>query len=430
MPASAAAAAPDALSYRALLRVPQLGRVILSMQLSRIGATALGVGLTLFTLVRYDAPELAGIVSFASIVPGLFLSPIAGALLDRHGRVRLVALDQCVAAIALALVALLSLAGALTPAVLVAIAAAASLTGPLGGTGVRSLFPLMVPPALWGRANAVDSNGYLAATVVGPPLAAGAIALAGPEGALLVHALPFLLAAASLRGVREPRTEDASTGDLVRDAWLGLRYVLGNPTLRGLAAGIGSLNACVGILSIVIPLLVLRRLDGGEALVGIAFAVAGVTGIVSGFAFGRIDTQRRGWLILWVGPLCIAPAVALLLVTAGVEQTVGIACVFVAMAWYGLVAGPHDVTMFTMRQTRTDRAWFGRAFAISMAMNYVGTPIGAALAGFLAERSLDTAILAGVVACGVSALALALLVPRTARAAPGTRPARGAGVGS
>lgn len=428
MPTSAAAA--DALSYRALLRVPTLGRVILSMQLSRIGATALGIGLTLFTLVRYDAPELAGIVSFASIVPGLFLSPIAGALLDRHGRVRLVALDQCVAAVALAAVALLSLAGALTPALLVLIAAAASLTGPLGVTGVRSLFPLMVPPALWGRANAVDSNGYLAATVIGPPLAAGTIALAGPEVALLLLAVPFLLAAVALRGVREPRTDDVLTGDLIRDAWLGLRYVLGNATLRGLAAGIGSLNACVGILSIVVPLLVLRRLDGGEALVGIAFALSGVTGIVSGFAFGRVDTQRRGWRILWLGPLCIAPAVALLLATAGVERAVGLACVFLAMAWYGLVAGPHDVTMFTMRQTRTDRAWFGRAFAISMAMNYAGTPIGAALAGILAERSLDAAIVAGVAACCVSALALAVLVPRTAPPAPGSRPARGTGTGS
>jgi hypothetical protein len=37
-----------------------------------------------------------------------------------------------------------------------------------------------------------------------------------------------------------------------------------------------------------------------------------------------------------------------------------------------------DIALFTMRQRRTDPAWIGRAFAVSMALNFVGFPIGAA----------------------------------------------------
>ena len=265
-------AAQGGASYAALLRLPHLARVIASMQLARIGGTMLGITLTLFTLAEYGSPALAGVVSFASIVPGLLVSPLAGALLDRHGRVRLVQLDYLIAASALVLVGALSLADALPAPLLVAIAAVSSLTGPLGATGVRSLFPILVPPELWGRANAVDSNGFVVATVVGPPVAAALVALAGPAIALILVAAVWVVAAAVLHGGHEPRTETVLSGRLLRDAWDGLVYVARNPTLRALGAGITLQNLGVGVVSIVLPILVLRRLGGSELLVGIAFA--------------------------------------------------------------------------------------------------------------------------------------------------------------
>ena len=56
------------------------------------------VGLVLFALQRYHSPSVAGVSLFLLIFPGLLLSPIAGALLDRHGRKRLMTLDFSVAA--------------------------------------------------------------------------------------------------------------------------------------------------------------------------------------------------------------------------------------------------------------------------------------------------------------------------------------------
>ena len=91
-------------SYRALLRVPTLGRVLLSMQIARVAQSMVGVALVLFTLDRYGSPAFAGFVTFASVFPGLLISPVAGALLDRHGRIRLVLLDYLVALAAMALV--------------------------------------------------------------------------------------------------------------------------------------------------------------------------------------------------------------------------------------------------------------------------------------------------------------------------------------
>ena len=70
-------------SYRALLAIPRLGRILLSMQISRIATSMLSIALVLFVLAEYDSPALAGLVTFASIFPGLLVAPIAGALLDR-----------------------------------------------------------------------------------------------------------------------------------------------------------------------------------------------------------------------------------------------------------------------------------------------------------------------------------------------------------
>jgi hypothetical protein len=78
----------------------------------------------------------------------------------------------------------------------------------------------------------------------------------------------------------------------------------------------------------------------------------------------------------------------------------------------GLLGGPMDIALFTMRQRRTDPAWIGRAFAVSMALNFIGFPIGAALAGTLAAVSLELAIGAAVVATVIGVVFAILLVPR------------------
>src|SRR3954466_11956855 len=154
-------------SYRALLTVRGLPRIVVSMQLSRIAQSMVGVALVLFTLAEYHSPALTGLVTFASVFPGIVVAPIAGALLDRHGRTRLVMLDYAVALVALVLIGGLGLAHALSVPLLLGIALVSSLTTVLSATGLRSLFPLIVPERLWERVNAIDSNGYLVATILG-----------------------------------------------------------------------------------------------------------------------------------------------------------------------------------------------------------------------------------------------------------------------
>src|SRR5882762_5371992 len=191
-------------SYADLLRVGGFGRVVLGTLLARLGGQMWGIILVLFVLQRYRSPSLAGLTLLFSILPGLVFSPVAGALLDRQGRVRLMILDYSVTAGLTAAIVILSLGHRLPPALLLVIVSFLGVSNILSITGTRSLFPLMLPRNLWDRANGLDTSMYSLTAVVGPAIAGLAVANFGPEAALLLTAGVVAIASLSLVGVHEP----------------------------------------------------------------------------------------------------------------------------------------------------------------------------------------------------------------------------------
>ncbi len=395
-------------TYGDLLRVAGFPRAVGATLLQRLGGSMLQVAIVLFVLEKFHSPVLAGITLFLQTAPGLAVSPIAGALLDRHGRVRLMLLDYTVAALALGAIVVLSVTGHLTPATLLPIVTVSSLTTMLSMTGARSLFPLIVPPALWDRANGMDSSLYAVTSVVGPPIAAGLVAWRGGEAALLVTALAFLGGAGVLMGLREPIVETQSAGHLIRDALNGLLYVLRNPTLRGLALSISIWNLGGGALLVALPVLVLDRLHAGPAVVGQVYAMFGVAGLVSAIAVGRLNSSGRERLMLATSMAVYGVAFAILAFAGN------LAVVVAAALLAGSVVGLGDVALFSLRQRRTDQAWFGRAFAVSMSLNFAGSPIGSALSGPIVARSVTLTFILAAAVSVVAAMTATVLIPERA----------------
>ena len=176
------------------------------------------------------------------------------------------------------------------------------------------------------------------------------------------------------------------------------------------------MNLTTGMTTIVLPLIVIQRFGLSEAVVGLVFAVSGISGMASAFLFGRMDTRGREWSLLVWPIVTMAPVVALLLIAAGQSAFVplGVALLAAESLLVGLLYGPIDIALFTVRQRRTDPAWMGRAFAVSMAFNFLGMPIGAAVAGLLADSSIELAIVTlGVGGALAAAASAAFLVPRS-----------------
>jgi len=273
-------------------------------------------------------------------------------------------------------------------------------------TGARSLFPLMLPRTLWDRANGLDTSSYSLMAIIGPAVAGLVVAKFGPEAGLLATASVAALAAFSLVGVREPVMRVARSSSLVGAAWAALLYVLGHRSLRGLAITLFMANLGFGVLPVGIPVLVLRQLHGSAATVGQVFAVFGLAGLVSGLLIGRLNTEGRERVVI-AGCIAIqVPALALLALATSLPM------VFIVAVIAGLAGSAINVGIFALRQRRTNPAWFGRAFAVSMSLNFAGQPIGSALSGPLLEYSIALPLLLGAAISAVGALVALILIPK------------------
>jgi predicted MFS family arabinose efflux permease len=378
--------------------------LVLSQLLGRVAGQMLRVSLVLFVLSRYHSPQLAGAATFLLLFPGLLVAPVAGVLLDRHNRTRLIAIDYLIAAIALLSIAGLSARHALEPALLLAICGVASITGPLSWAGLRSLFPAVVPGHLWERANALDSSSDVLATVLGAPIGGLIVGLAGGEWALAVSGVLLALAGAAMLRVRDPAIK-ARGGALLSDAWSGLAYVVRSRSLVGLALTFITFGAGWGCLVIAIPVLVLGRLHQGPAAVGYIWGLVGAATLVSMLVVGRLKTLGRERQLMAISMLGMAVALSFL------PFAVSILAVALALAVAGLAETPFDIAFLTLRQRRTDPAKFGRAFAVSMALNQLGSPVGAAIAGPLIAWSLTGALWVAVGLVAAAAVVALVTIP-------------------
>ncbi|MDQ2911989.1 MAG: MFS transporter [Chloroflexota bacterium] len=375
------------------------------MLLARTATTMVQLVLVLFALERFNSAGLAGAVTFLAIAPGLLLSPIAGALLDRHGRVKLMVVDYIVAAASLALIVGLGVTDLLSEVALLAIVTVMSVTFPLSTAGVRTMFPLIVPRLLWERANAIDSNAYVVSSIFGPAIAGALVATIGSLWALALTAVFYAIAAVITAPLRDPLGR-VPHGGLLADAWAGLIYTWSNLTLRGLGISVSTANIANGLFFIGLPVLVLSRLGGGPAQVGQLFALMGVTAAVSVLLVGRIGTEGRERPLLAGAMLLTGLGYGLVLLSPSLLLAA------LAMALIGLATGPFDVVLFTLRQRRTDPAWLGRAFAVSMSFNFIGFPVGSALGGAVAPLSLELAFIGAIVLDVIAAAFSFALIPK------------------
>ena len=390
--------------YLPLLRVAGFPRLVASLFLARVAGQMISVGLILFVLSRYHSPQLAGAAVFLFTFPGLLISPIAGALLDRYGRTLLVSVDYLTVAVLLFLMAGLSFAHSLSPAVLLLICGLSSLTGPLGIGGARSLVPSIVPDHLWERANALDSSSDLLSTIIGAPLAGILVGFAGGEWALGATAFFFAGAGVAMLTVRDTGFISQG-GPVLAEAWSGLVYVLRNRSLVGLAMTFFAFTIGWGCLVLAIPVLVLGRLHQGPATVGYMWGLVGVAGLVGMLIAGRIGTRRRERQVMAASVLAMAAFMAAI-PFAGSVVLVGAALLSIA-----LVEAPFDISFLTLRQRRSDPARFGRVFAVSVSLNMLGGPLGSAIAGPLIGWSLNGAIWVAAACTAAAALFPLLVIP-------------------
>jgi MFS family permease len=395
------------LSYVQLIRLPNVLALLSATCLSRLADRMFVVVIVFHALAAFGSPGLAGWLSFAAIAPGFAVSPLAGAFLDRSGAARGIVVDLTVSTalvLALAVAVGVNLA---SPPVLLGLVTVYALTTPLSAAGVRVLLPRLVPAGALDRANALDNAMFAIADVAGPPLAGAIIGMAGAVPAFVAIAVVYAAATLCLARVRGGREPSPSPRGFLREAKDSLIHVVRVPLLRGLAVGYGLYMVTWGILIVAVPVIVAQRFAAGtwEPVAGLLWAGLGVASGIGALGAGQSRILGRETKVMTRCMIATAVAVWPIAALSGMPGLI------MGLMLAGLLAGPIDVGLLTLRQRRTEPAQLGRVLAVSMSMNQLGLPVGTAIGGVLAAWSPGAALFAAAAASLLAALATFGLIP-------------------
>ncbi|MDP9390161.1 MAG: MFS transporter, partial [Actinomycetota bacterium] len=345
-------AAPHA-GLRALLRRPAYRRLWLARTISQVGDVAQFTALALLlTALTGSGLGVSGAV-LAEIAPVLLLAPLAGNLVDRLPRVRVMVAADLVRVVLAGSLALWHDSAAIAYAVAFGLSAGQVFFSP----AAQSLMPTVADDEELVAANSGIWTAAVVAQIAVAPVAALLAVHVGFGAAFAVNAVSFALSAAVLRGLREPeRPRSVSVASTFAHAGEALAALGRIPLLKALAAGQFLAALSAGATSALLVVLAQDRLGGGE---GYGVLIAGI-GI--GAALGpllllrRIRDPRRPLLVF--GPYAVRGVVdlALAVVTA-------LPLAAAALVVYGLSTSTGAVTFSSLVQSRVPDELRGRAFA-------------------------------------------------------------------
>ncbi|HEX6203662.1 MAG TPA: MFS transporter, partial [Thermoanaerobaculia bacterium] len=233
-PAAPPARAPGSATRSAWspLALPLFRSLWLATLASNLGTWLQNVGAAWLMTELTTSPVLVALVQAATSLPMFLLALPAGALADVYDRRRLLLLAQGWMLVVAALLAALTLAGTMTPWLLLAATFALGLGAAVNQPAWQAIIPELVPREELAPAVALGSVGFNLARAAGPALGGAIVATAGPGANFLLNALSFLGVIVVLFRWRRPVEAPVLPAERVVGAMrTGLRYVRHSPAV-------------------------------------------------------------------------------------------------------------------------------------------------------------------------------------------------------
>lgn len=375
--------------------------------------------LALLTLLAYQwrlgAPALAAL-TMAQLLPWAVVGPLAGVLVDRWPRRRvMVSCDLTRALIVLGLIWAPNLVDVL---VLVALKFVLSTAfNPARWSAVQ----VTVPEDDLLAANSLSRLSVNATKLLGPVVGGLLVAASGPRSAFIVDSLTFLASAALLSRLPSLRPEAPSGAALDQALLAGFR--------SGLDCIVQRKALLLAVAAIVLEMLIVESNDSlfvlaakglgmGEALVGIAIGCSGAGNVIGAMFIGQWGRHARPFGIMGGGQMIVGV----------VEASIGVALLTGLRGggvWLPLllINGAGFACIWTsfsyILQRETPPELMGRVTATATglytAFGLVGPPAGAVLA-----QRTSVGLVYAVTACALLLLGMVVMLLRTA----GTEPRR------
>lgn len=326
------------------------------------------------------------LIRVADLLPALILGLVAGAWIDRVRRRPVMIWADVLRAVVLLTVPIAALVNLLGIWHLAVVAALISVLSIGFDVAYQSYLPSLVA-----RDELVEGNSKLTAANAVAEVAAFSAGgwlvqlVTGPI-AILVNTVTFVISAVLIRGIKTPEPPPAPVTDdtsIRTEIFEGLRLIALDPTLRALAGSNAVLSAGYGIGGTIFLLYVNQEVGFETGVLGMVFAVGGVSALA-----GAVIAARLAFLPL--GPLMIVT----LLVWAGGQALVPLVTT-VSLASIGLLVGQqlitdsaatvYDINQVSLRQAITPDRLLGRVNASVRVLELAVTLVATIVTGLVSE---------------------------------------------
>jgi MFS family permease len=346
---------------------------------------------------------LGMIFSFA--LPSLLFGVVAGVLVDRWDRRRVMIVADLLRAVVV--LGGLLVRDAQTIWILYAVGFAVSVASRFFFPARSALVPLLVSEQELMAANGLAQLTETAAMLAGPALAGFLIAWQGAGVAFVVDSFSFVVSALAVWSVGEVTVAaaQAPTGQIARDLWGelvdGLRFLFGHPVLRGLVLTIAVVHLGIGATNVLWVPLLDRHYGVGPEGMGIVDSMQGVGMALGGLAIGWLAARFTKIRISVVSLMVVGLMLGLTGVAPNFAYIVGLTLVL------GLALSPLLAATNTLVQQITPDGARGRVFGALGTFGHMAGLVSMACAGGAAEWAGIPAV---YLACGAVVVLAGLLL--------------------
>ncbi len=357
----------------------------LSLLGSQMGSFALVWWLT---IASGGSATVLAMSALVATLPHVFLAPIAGALVDRWSRRRVMIIADSGVALFSAGLGILAWTGALQIWHIYVIMFVRALGGTFHWAAMQAATSMMVPKAQLSRVAGMNQTLQGALTVITPPMGALALAVMPLEAIMGIDVVTAFLAVAPLFFVHipEPRRQPASTtgpvATLVGDISEGVRYILSWPGMVIVLVVAAVLNGLINPAFALMPILVSSHFGGDALQLGWTQSAWGIGLILGGVILSAWGGFKRRILTSALGMMIAGVAFIVVGVTPASAFGLALAGILIAGLANPLVNGP----FFAIIQDVVEPEIQGRVFTVVGSLAGIAAPIGMVIAGPLSDR--------------------------------------------
>jgi len=323
---------------------------------------------------------MLGMLAICEYGPSLVLAPLAGTLIDRMSRPRLLlTLLACEFAI-VSLLAGLTLAGMITVPIMVVLATAIGVLAAFEIPTRQALVAEIVGPEALPSAIALNSLLFNSARLVGPAVGGFTAAWAGEGWCFVLKALSFLPPAWVVATMQLGSPEPVSRGAFLPDLRAGLDFVRRAPEAARLLVLVGAASFFSVPYFSFLPALAGEMLGHGAALAGTLMSISGAGAVAAGLLLA-FDARGR---LLRVLPVWAAVGLGLAILAIGLSHQLWLTALLALPTGFAILA--QNLSSNTRLQQLAPRGYRGRVMSLYTMMMLGTVPIGALLAGALADH--------------------------------------------